>query len=153
MILQCLWHVWNIMRHTRNGFQVMLTMCEWPISSCMGLMINCDFSHIRSCEKMFDWEWRHASSFNRLSVGWVFPIILYSISTLILRPKNFQNVNDYIFCIWIKEIKKINAINVYHVSLMMHPQAPWWTPFKFKGIDSRRRRSWGRTPWFVVAWG
>ncbi len=50
-----------------------------------------------------------------MCVGWVFPIFLWSISTLIPRPKNFQNINDYIFSIWIKEIKKVNAINVYHV--------------------------------------
>jgi hypothetical protein len=47
------------------------------------------------------------SSFNRSSVGWVFPIVLWSIFTLILRPKNFQDINDYIFGIWIKEIKKV----------------------------------------------
>jgi hypothetical protein len=44
--LQWLWHAWSIMRHMRNGFWVMFTMCKWPISLCMGLMINCDFSHI-----------------------------------------------------------------------------------------------------------
>jgi len=48
-------------------------------------------------------------------VGWIFSIILWSISTLILEPNFFQNVNNYIFGIWIKEIKKVNAINVYHV--------------------------------------
>ncbi len=46
MVLQCLWHVWSIMRHTRNGFWFMLTMCKWPIILCMGLMINRDLSHV-----------------------------------------------------------------------------------------------------------
>jgi hypothetical protein len=54
---QCLWHVCSITKHTKNGFQVMLTTCEWPINSCMGLMKNCDLSHIKSCVYMFDWEW------------------------------------------------------------------------------------------------
>ncbi len=48
-------------------------------------------------------------------MGWVFPIVLWLISALILIPKNFQNVNNYIFGIWIKEIKYVNAINVYHI--------------------------------------
>ncbi len=50
-------------------------------------------------------------------MGWVFPIVLWSIFALILILKNFQNINDYIFGILIKEIKTFNPINVYHVCL------------------------------------
>jgi len=35
---------------------------------------------------------------------------------MIPRPKNIQDVNDYIFGIWILKIKKVNAINVTHMS-------------------------------------
>ncbi len=34
---------------------------------------------------------------------------------MIPRPKNIQDVNDYIFGIWILKIKKVNAINVAHM--------------------------------------
>jgi hypothetical protein len=55
------------------------------------------------------------SLFNKLNVDWSFSIIIWSIPTLICRPKISQNINDYIFSIWVLKFLKVNAINVYHI--------------------------------------
>jgi hypothetical protein len=75
-------------------------------------------------------------------MGWIFPIVLWSIIVLILRPKNTQDVNDYIFGIWVKEIKNVNAINVYHVCsrwfLIVSCLTSVWFEFFLKTFHSMR---------------